>query len=197
MTSPRTAFLIAPVLMGAYGVLRIIDGFDGSRGPGVAWTAGHLCFLGALVFFVRGFGAMRAWVGHNRLAAVGLWTGVVGAVAVAVQFLIDLVVGFLSADHGAMQELFARIQAIPGVLPLFYDFGPLLFFVGQLILVTQLAVRRILKPWAPVLILLDTTLPFINKDLIPLGAALLLVSFAPLYRRPAVPHQPMNQSLAA
>ncbi|MEE4419218.1 hypothetical protein [Streptomyces bugieae] len=197
MTSPRTAFLTAPILMGAYGVLRIIDGLDGSRGPGPAWTAGHLCFLGGIAFFVRGFGMMRAWAGRNRLATVGLWTGTAGAVAVAVQFLIDLAVGFVSADHGAMQELFARIQAIPGVLPAFYDFGPLLFFVGQLILVAQLAVRRILKPWAPVLVLIDTTLPFADKDLIPLGAALLLVSFAPLYRRRPATHQPIGTSLAA
>ncbi|MFD8543042.1 hypothetical protein [Streptomyces sp. NPDC059649] len=197
MTSPRTAFLTAPVLMGAYGVLRIIDGLDGSRGPGAAWTVGHLCFLGSLVFFVRGFGAMRAWAGHNLLSTVGLWTGIAGAVALTVQFLIDLTVGFLSADHGAMQELFTRIQAIPGVLPLVYDFGPPLFFVGQLILVAQLAVRRILKPWAPVLVLVSTTLPFATKDLIPLGAALLLLSFAPLYRRRAVPHQPTSKTLAA
>ncbi|MEU5011198.1 hypothetical protein AB0G35_13035 [Streptomyces sp. NPDC021749] len=189
MTSPRTAFLTAPVLMGAYGVLRIIDGLDGSRGPGAAWTVGHLCFLGALVFFVQGFGTMRACAGHNRPAAVGWWTGTAGAVALAVQFLIDLTVGFLSADHGAMQELFAHVQAIPGVLPLVYDYGPLLFFVGQLILVVQLAVRRVLKPWAPVLVLVSITLPFASKDLIPLGAALLLLAFAPLYRPGADPRR--------
>ncbi|MFZ3471176.1 hypothetical protein ACODT3_20740 [Streptomyces sp. 4.24] len=186
MTTPRTAFLAAPVLMGAYGVIRILDGLDGSRGPGFAWSLGHLCFLGALVFFVQGFMAMRAMAGHNRLSTVGVWAGTAGAMAVGVQFAIDLVVGFLSADRGAMEVLFTRVQDIPGVLPAFYDFGPLLFFVGQLILVSQLAKRRVLKPWAPVLVLIDTTLPFADKDLIPLGAVLLLVSFAPLYRdRPA------------
>ncbi|MGW6707278.1 hypothetical protein ACWGDE_20630 [Streptomyces sp. NPDC054956] len=182
MNNPRTAFIAAPVLMGTYGVVRIIDGLDGSRGPGFAWSAGHLCFLAALVFFVRGFATMRDLAGANRLAAVGLWTGTAGAVAVAGQFAMDLAVGFLSADRGAMDVLFTRVQDIPGVLPVFYDFGPLLFFVGQLILVSQLAARRVLKVWAPVLVLVDTTLPFADKDLIPLGAVLLLVSFAPLYR---------------
>ncbi|MFD9301655.1 hypothetical protein ACFWCB_02980 [Streptomyces sp. NPDC060048] len=186
MTIPRTAFIAAPVLMGAYGVIRIIDGLDGSRGPGFAWSLGHLCFLGALAYFVQGFAAMRTMAGRNRLSTVGLWTGAAGAIAVGGQFAIDLVVGFLSADRGAMEVLFARVQEIPGMLPVFYDFGPVLFFVGQLILVSQLAARRILKPWAPVLVLIDTTLPFADKDLIPLGAVLLLVSLAPLYRgRPA------------
>ncbi|WP_328923320.1 hypothetical protein OG429_00715 [Streptomyces sp. NBC_00190] len=146
--------------------------------------------LGALVFFVRGFAAMRAAAGGNRLSTVGLWTGTAGAIAVGVQFAIDMVVGFLSADRGAVDELFTQVQDIPGVLPAFYDFGPLLFFVGQLILVSQLAKRGVLKPWAPLLVLIDTTLPFADKDLIPLGAVLLLVSFAPLWRTREVAAEP-------
>lgn len=177
--------------MGAYGVIRIIDGLDGSRGPGLAWSLGHLCFLGALVYFVRGFAAMREAAGRNRLSAVGMWAGTAGATAVGVQFAIDMVVGFLSADRGAMDEMFTRVQEIPGVLPAFYDFGPLLFFVGQLILVSQLAKRRVLKSWAPLLVLIDTTLPFADKDLIPLGAVLLLVSFAPLWRSGEVVAEPV------
>jgi hypothetical protein len=53
--NPRTAFIAAPLLTFAYGVFRIIDGFDGSRGPGPAWTIGHLAFLGALAAFVYVF----------------------------------------------------------------------------------------------------------------------------------------------
>ncbi|MFI5866664.1 hypothetical protein [Streptomyces sp. NPDC051546] len=180
MTAPRTAFVAAPVLMGAYGVIRMLDGLDGSRGPGFAWSLGHLCFLASLVLFVQGFAAMRAMAGGGRVAGVGLWTGTAGAVALAGQFAIDLVVGFMSADRGAMDEMFSRIQDIPGMLPVFYEFGPLLFFVGQLILVAQLAARRVLKPWAPVLVLVSACVPLIGKDFIPLGAALLLVAFAPL-----------------
>ncbi|MFD5145636.1 hypothetical protein [Streptomyces sp. NPDC058401] len=180
MTTPRTAFVAAPVLMGAYGVIRMLDGLDGSRGPGFAWSLGHLCFLAALVLFVQGFAAMRTMTGGGRLSTVGLWTGTAGAVALAGQFAIDLVVGFMSADRGAMEEMFTRIQDIPGMLPVFYELVPLLFFVGQLILVAQLAARRVLKPWAPVLVLVSALVPLIGKDFIPLGAALLLVAFAPL-----------------
>ncbi|CAM5488918.1 hypothetical protein SAVIM338S_03407 [Streptomyces avidinii] len=182
MTTPRTAFLAAPVLTGAYGVIRILDGLDGSRGPGFAWTLGHLCFLGALVLFVQGFASMRARAGGGTLSTVGLWTGVAGVVALAGQFGIDLVVGFLSADRGAMETMFAKVQDIPGMLPVLYEFGPLLFFVGQLILASQLAKRRVLKVWAPVLVLANAVVPLVGKDLIPVGAVLLLLAFAPLYR---------------
>ncbi|MFD9407807.1 hypothetical protein ACFWBN_12445 [Streptomyces sp. NPDC059989] len=182
MTTPRTAFLAAPALMGAYGLIRIADGLDGDHGPGVAWTAGHLCFLAGLAFFVQGFAAMRTMAGRNRLSTAGFWTATAGAVTLGGQFLIDIAVGFASADRAEMQELFARIQDTPGMLPVFYDFGPLLFFVAQLVLAVQLASRRILKPWAPVLMLAGTALPLVDKDLIPVTAVLLLISFAPLYR---------------
>jgi hypothetical protein len=183
MIPSRLAFLLAPLCLGSYGVIRILDGLDGSHGPGFAWTVGHLFFIAGLVFFAQAFRAMRTMAGRTWLGTAGFLAGIAGALAVGGQFVIDIVVGFMSADHDRMGTYFTRIQDVPGVEAAFYDFGPLLFFVGQLILVTELAVRRQVKPWAPVLVLIDTTLPFLDKDLIPLGAALLLISFAPLIRR--------------
>ncbi|MGW2223240.1 hypothetical protein ACWCSD_50310, partial [Nonomuraea sp. NPDC001684] len=61
--NPRIAFVAAPVLTFAYGVLRILDGLDGSRGPGPAWTTGHLAFIGALAFFAVTFHEMRRLAG--------------------------------------------------------------------------------------------------------------------------------------
>lgn len=181
MTTPRTAFLAAPALVGAYGLIRIADGLDGSHGPGIAWTAGHLCFLASLALFVQGFAAMRTMAGRDRLSTAGLWIGTAGAVALGVQFAIDIAVGFAAADKPEMRDLFTRVQDTPGMLPLFYDFGPLLFFVAQLMLAVQLASRRVLKPWSPVLVLAGALLPLVEKNLIPLTALLLLAAFAPLY----------------
>ena len=45
--NPRIAFIAAPLLVLAYGVIRILDGLDGSRGPGLAWTSGHIAFMAA------------------------------------------------------------------------------------------------------------------------------------------------------
>jgi hypothetical protein len=63
-----------------------------------------------------------------------------------------------------------------------YAFGPVLFYVAQVWLVTQLAVQRRVKAWTPALVLTDMILPFVNKDLIPIGAICLLISFVPLIR---------------
>ncbi|MEU8178438.1 hypothetical protein AB0C14_36700 [Microbispora hainanensis] len=182
------SLVVAPVLVGAYGVARIADGFDGSRGPGLAWTVGHLCFLAALVLFVQIFGRLRAMAGGGVAATAGYAAGLVGAVALAAQFTIDLVVGFLSADHDAMGPRFEAVQAIPGVEPAVYTVVPFLFYVGMVVLVARLAAGRRVPWWSAALVLVQAVLPLVSKDLIPLGAALLLLAFVPLLRvRPARP----------
>jgi hypothetical protein len=176
----RIAFVAAPLLTMAYGVIRILDGLDGDRGPGLAWTTGHLAFVAALVMFVLTFAHMRRMAGRNTLSTVSTTIGIVGILALVAQFVIDMVVGFLSADHAAMGVLFDRIQAVPGVLFVVYVGVPLLFYIGQLALVVQLAAMRRVKVWTPFLVLLDLLLPFIDKDFIPVGSVFLLVSFIPL-----------------
>ncbi|MFI6735927.1 hypothetical protein ACIBI9_23640 [Nonomuraea sp. NPDC050451] len=179
----RIAFIAAPLLVLAYGVIRILDGLDGSRGPGLAWTTGHLAFMAALVLFVPVFWQMRRMAGANALATASATAGTVGVVALLGQFGIDIVVGFMSADNEAMSVLFDQVQSVPGVSAVVYDVVPLLFFAGQLALVVQLAVLRRVRVWTPVLVVADLVLPFVEKDLIPLGALCLLVSFVPLARQ--------------
>ncbi|WP_431913888.1 hypothetical protein [Nonomuraea jabiensis] len=187
----RIAFIAAPLLVLAYGVIRILDGLDGSRGPGIAWTTGHLAFMAALVLFVPIFWQMRRMAGGNALATASATAGTVGVVALLAQFGIDIVVGFMSADKEAMGVLFDRVQSVPGVSAVVYDVVPLLFFAGQLALVVQLAALRRVRVWTPVLVLADLILPFIDKDLIPLGALCLLVSFVPLARQVPVTSRPV------
>ncbi|NUR25782.1 MAG: hypothetical protein HOV83_08025 [Catenulispora sp.] len=180
--NPRIAFVAAPVLTFTYGVIRILDGLDGSRGPGLAWTTGHLAFIGALAFFFLTFREMRSLAGRGRLATGLAAVGSVGIATLIAQFTIDLVVGFQSADHAAMGALFDQVQAVPLVQQVVYDFGPLLFFVAQIGLVVQLAVQRRVKAWTPVLVVADVLVPFVEKDLMPLGAACLLVSVLAMAR---------------
>ncbi|MEV7907672.1 hypothetical protein [Streptomyces anulatus] len=178
--NPRVAFVAAPLLILAYGVIRILDGLDGSRGPGLAWTTGHLAFVAALILFVPVFWQMRRMAGGDTLSTVSAAIGILGILAVSTQFVIDVVVGFLAVDHAGMSVLFDRIQAVPGVSIAVYDGGPFLFYIGQLALVSQLAVLRRVKVWTPFPVLADLLLPLVDKDLIPLGAVFLLVSFVPL-----------------
>lgn len=186
----RIPFIAAPLLVLAYGVIRILDGLDGSRGPGIAWTTGHLAFMAALVLYVPIFWQMRRMAGGNALATASAAAGTVGVVALLAQFGIDIAVGFMSADHEAMGGLFDQVKSVPGVSAVVYDVVPLLFFAGQLALVVQLAALRRVKMWAPVLVLADLVLPFVEKDLIPLGALCLLVSFVPLARQVPVTGRP-------
>ncbi|GAA3130621.1 hypothetical protein GCM10010466_21580 [Planomonospora alba] len=188
--NPRLPFVAAPLLVLAYGVIRILDGLDGSRGPGPAWTTGHLAFLAALALFVPTFLRMRRMAGRDAAATASAAAGIAGIAAMAAQFAIDVVIGFLAADHAAMSVLFDRVQAVPGVSLVVYDGGPLLFFAGQVAIVVRLALLGRVGAWVPVLVLVNVVLPLVDKDLIPLGALCLLAAFTALSARlprPAVP----------
>ena len=190
----RTALIAAPLLVLAYGVLRIVDGLDGVRGPGVAWTVGHLAFLGALTLFVPIFWEMRSMLGRSAVATTALVAGVVGIGCAAAQFTIDIIVGFLAADHDAMSPMFEQVQAMPGVSLAVYSAGPILFYVAQLAFAALLAGHRMVKVWVPVAVLAEIVLSAVNKDLIPVGAVLLFVSFLPLMgrRTPVARHVPAH-----
>jgi hypothetical protein len=179
----RTAYITAPLLVMAYGVIRIIDGLDGSRGPGPAWTIGHIAFLAALALFVVIFRDMWLILGRTRLATAHLVVGIVGIACAGTQFVIDIAIGFMAVDHDAMGPLFEQVQAVPGAQLVIYDAGPFLFYVAQLALVVHVAARKQVKYWTPALVAVDLALPLINKDLMSVGALFLLVSLWPLARR--------------
>ncbi|MEU3730686.1 hypothetical protein AB0E81_14880 [Streptomyces sp. NPDC033538] len=179
----RTVMFAVPALTLTYGLFRIADGLDGERGPGPAWTLGHLAFCAALVLFAVVFRWLRALApSGDRVAAVAHWAATAGAAVLLVQFGIDLVAGAVSADHLEMSRFMGRVSQVPGVAPVVYDFGPYLFYVGMLALIARLAVVRVVRPWTAFLVLADLVMPLADKDLIPVGALLLSVSFAQLAR---------------
>jgi hypothetical protein len=70
----------------------------------------------------------------------------------------------------------------------FYEIGPLLFLFGLLTLAILLTVVRKLPVWSPILLVLGFVFITINLDLMPLGAAALLIAVLPLVtsRQPAL-----------
>jgi hypothetical protein len=66
--------------------------------------------------------------------------------------VVDLVVGFASANPTEMSELSDLIQAVPGIEAAVYGVGPLLLFVGMLILSVHAAARRRIPVHAAVLV---------------------------------------------
>lgn len=179
----RFPFIAAPLLVTAYGLIRIVDGFGGGRGPGLAWTVGHVAFLAALVLFVPVLWKMRQRAGGGRLATVSAVIGLAGAGFAVAQIGIDIVVGVLAADDADMQRMFHDVKGVPGVGPAVYDVGPALFYLGLVVAVVELAARRAVPAWAPVVLLVGVFASAAALDLLPLGGLLMFAALLPLARR--------------
>lgn len=145
-----------PSFLLAYGLLRLVDGLDGSHGPGWAWNVGHFFFLVAFLMF----GALIWKLRHA--SAVAATAGLAGCAA------------FLWVILG---DLFGDLPGLPDPVMIA---GPVLFQAGVLALLTVLAVRRSVPVWSPVLVLAGFVLFMVNLDLLPLGALLLLAGLSPL-----------------
>ncbi|WP_327089170.1 hypothetical protein OIE66_00670 [Nonomuraea sp. NBC_01738] len=188
-TVTRASYLAVPLLMLAYGVLRLVDGIDGVRGPGIAWTTGHLAFLAALAGFIPIFLDMRRRIGGGAVATTSAVAGFFGMACAAAQFVIDIVVGLAAADHAAMSAMWIQVKAVPGVDLLVYQGGPILFYAGLLALSIHLAVARKAAFWMPLLVLVQVAAPLVSLDYLPIGALFLLAAFVPLARTaPAARH---------
>ncbi|MEV0660511.1 hypothetical protein ACIBI3_00435 [Actinomadura luteofluorescens] len=194
----RIAFHLAPALMLAYGVVRLIDGRDGRHGPGPAWTVGHLLFLGSLLLY----GAVIAGLWRRLPVAEGgrarrITAGALAAVAAVglVTFIrvaiIDIVVGLRAADAAEKSALADRYADVPAVLPqALYEIGPVLFMLGLTALLVQHAVvgpRRWAAAGSPVLLVLAFVGITANLDLLPVGAALIWLALFPHTREQSLP----------
>ncbi|WP_051300661.1 hypothetical protein [Actinomadura rifamycini] len=183
--------LLGPALMLAYGVIRLYDGLDDRYGPGAAWTLGHVAFLAGLACFVPVvLGLRRRAAGRPVLALVPAVLALAGAAALAVQFAVDIAVGFASTSRPEMETHFRQVSETPGVEPLVYTVVPQLFFVGLVAQLAVLASVRGVPWWSPVLAVAAIVVAAAAKDLIPvtaalLGAALLPAAPVPVRPRPA------------
>jgi hypothetical protein len=179
--SPQLHRLAAPALLGVYGLVRLIPG---SRQPGLGWTAGHLALLAGLLLFGGLLHVLHRTARERGpvAALLGYGTALVGLCCSLGQIGIDLYTGVVCGTRAEQDHLFAQIQGHPGVLPAFYQVGPLLFYVGLLALLTTLAVRRRLPWWSPVAMVAGTVLMAASLDLMTLGAALYALALLPLAR---------------
>ncbi|NXY93251.1 hypothetical protein HYE82_02260 [Streptomyces sp. BR123] len=179
-------FTIGPLCMTAYGIIRLTDP---THGPGLAWSLGHLALLAAVLALVPVIWQLRRWAAAGRgpaarlLAGAATTAGLLGAAAATAQTVIDLVVGFLCADREAMNVMFDGVRSHPGVTAAVYSVGPLLFYVGLVLLTAQLAVLRRISAWRPLVVVAGIAVTAMSLDLLPLGGLLLLLALAPLGRQ--------------
>lgn len=190
----RIAFHLAPALMLAYGVVRLIDGRDGQHGPGPAWTVGHVLFLGSLLLYggvIAGlYGRVRAASGGTASRVVAGVTTVVAALGLATFVrvaVIDIVVGLRAADPAEKSMLADRYADVPAVLPqAVYEIGPVFFMLGLLALLVQFAVtapgRKAVAALSPVLVTLGFVAITLDLNLLPAGAALIWLALVPCTR---------------
>ena len=159
------ARLAGPALLLLSGVLRWVDGRDGSHGSEPWWTVAHVAFVGAVVALVALVADVRRVAVHRGAATLALGLASVGAAGLAVAWVADLP------------------EPWPEVLTALFALG----VVGAL---TALAWSRQVSVLEPALALLGFAAIVVDLDLLPLGAALLAgaVAKAPVPDgRPAQP----------
>jgi hypothetical protein len=158
--------LAAPLLLLVYGLCRMVDGFDGDRGNGLAWDVGHVAFflafvaLAVLVVGLRRMVARPRWLMNLAVAAA-----LFGAAC------------FLWVIAGDLSPAFRDAAPMPDLLQLI---GPVLFQLGALTLLVRLVTVGRLPFWSPALVLLAFVAIAVDLDLIPVGAVLLGVGLAPV-----------------
>lgn len=170
----RNLALTGPLCLLAYGLLRLVDGLDGSHGPGVAWDVGHAFFLAAFLTFGVLLVALRDLVpvrtpAHRATAVAAMLAGLVGVAA------------FLRVILG---DLFPRLDGVAELPAVLEVAGPLLFQVGTVGLLAMLATlqpRRV-PWWSPVLVFAGFLPIAVNLDLLPVAALMFLVGLSPLHR---------------
>jgi hypothetical protein len=172
----RLCAVAAPLLLLIYGILRWIDGFDGDRGNGLAWDAGHTAFLLAMLLFALLATLIRPTVRHSASAGIATVAAIIGAGCFG-----WIIVGDLS-------EPFRRALPMPGPVQLI---GPLLFQFGLLTLLGMLAFvhPRRLPRWSPFAVLAGFLAIAASLDLLPFAALVIGAGLAPLaLHRPAPIH---------
>lgn len=164
------AFVAAPLLLGGYGVVRLLT----DHGPGVGWTAGHLLFLASLLLFVPVLLTLGDRPGAAPIVAA---VGLLGVAASVAQVVIDIVAGLVAHDRAGMNAIFQQVQSVPGLQPSVYVIGPALFYVC-LIAVTALSWRE-LGWWSPVLVAVGAVLTLLSLNFIPIAAVCFLFALGP------------------
>jgi hypothetical protein len=162
----RSITIAAPALMLGYGIARWIDGWDGSRHNGPAWTIGHTMFFLAMVLFaVQAAGLARLARDRPAVAVPALAATVFGAACFLWVIVGDLFSGF---DH-----------PLPSLLE---NAGPALFVIGMVTLLALQSVSRRLPWWSPAAFLVGFVATSVDLDLLPFAAALILVGSVPVAR---------------
>ncbi|WP_433797006.1 hypothetical protein [Actinoplanes sp. CA-252034] len=124
-------------------------------------------------------------VGRTLVTTVTVTAAVtlLGLTATIVQFSADMLLAVAATDRDDLRRLQHDFSDIPGIQPAVYDFGPLLFFVGIVVMAALATRTRSLPRWSPALMLVAVLLPTADLNLMPATGLLMLAALWPLRSR--------------
>ncbi|MEV0713875.1 hypothetical protein [Asanoa sp. NPDC050611] len=185
---PDAGLVAAPLVwLSGWVIMRL----GGASGPNAGWDVAHALWIVGFALFGAAAYALSRLVGRSLVGRVALVVALIGAATLVVQMVIDLVVGLCAVDKPAMDDLYDKVFAAPGVELVFFTVGPILLFVGLLALMILAALRRTANAWQALLVLLGIALMVVGRPadgalrlLEGVGAVCLWLALAPLARRP-------------
>lgn len=156
--------VIAPLLLVVGRGVMLVPSAEGFT---TLWTITHVVFLAGTVLMIPAALAMSQVArGHARplLRDVGVAVVFVGALALAAQFVVDLMVAVLAhGDSQAAGALFDQLQASALVDLVLYTVGPSLMFVGLIVQAAALARVRALPRWAVIALVVGPSVVGIGR----------------------------------
>ena len=129
-----------------YAILMVRSG----NGPDSGWFLSHAFLLIGAGLLLPTSIAIRFLLINNKraVADVGLTFAFIGGLSLIGQFAIDLVVGLLAVDQSEMIDLFRSLSASPIIALPFQSVGPIVFYIGLLLLASVLWTERVILWWA-------------------------------------------------
>jgi hypothetical protein len=145
--------MVAPVLLAAgRGLMMVPSAQDFTT----LWTVTHVMFLAGTVLMIPAALALSQLArGYAKpwLRDLGVSIVFVGALALAAQFVVDLMVAVLAhGDPQAAGTLFDQLQASALIDLVLYTVGPSFMFVGLIVQAAALARVRSVQRWAVIVL---------------------------------------------
>jgi len=145
-------------------------------------------FLLALITFGVVIVALRQRVRntnkiHRTIAIIAMIVALVGLTVFARVAVIDIITGLRAANNAAMGGISDRLNAYPSAsLVPYYNFGPLLFQLGFLVLMLQLVIikPRQLPWWSPILLFAGFLMLGLDLNLLIPGAVVIGIALSSL-----------------
>ena len=129
--------IISPLAMViGYAILMARSG----QGPDSGWFLSHVFLLIGVGLMIPTIIGIKVLLHKTAGIAsdIGMTLAFFGGLMLVGQFAIDLAVGQLSATQSDMIDLFKLLSASPFIALPFQSVGPIVFYIGLLVLISQL-----------------------------------------------------------